>query len=305
MTSARLALWRAAPLLLALCMLFWAGNSVVGRAMAGHISPFALSFWRWVGALLLVTPLAWPGLKRDARELARSWKAILALALTGVTSFGVLLYFGLQTTTALNSILLQAATPPLVMLLAWASLGERTRRGEIAGVALSLLGVIAVITEGRPWNVLQMGVNPGDGLILIGVGLYAVYSLLMRRRPQVEPLSLLWATFAVSAAVLAPPYLAELFAGPAKPITWQAASSIAFVAAFPSFLAYLFYNRGIELIGAARASQFLHLQPIFGALLAVALLGERLRPYHLGGMLLILAGIALSTWAARSRPKAS
>lgn len=299
MTSARFSVWRAAPLLLALCVLFWAGNSIAGRALAGAISPFALSFWRWFVALLLVTPFAWHGLKRDAPELLRRWKVILALAMTGVTSFGVLLYIGLETTTALNSVLLQAAIPPLVMLLAWLVLGERTGRGEIAGVGLSLLGVIAVITKGRPWDLLHIGLNRGDGFILVGVGLYAIYSLLLRRRPAVAPLSLLWATFAVSALVLAPVYLAELAMGNSHPFTWQAAAGVAYVAAFPSFLAYLFYNRGIELIGAARASQFLHLQPIFGALLAVVLLGEQFLAYHAVGVLLIAAGIGLSTWAAR------
>lgn len=299
MTSARSAAWRSAPLLLAFGVLFWAGNSIAGRALAGSISPFALSFWRWFVALLLVTPFAWRGLKSDAPELLRRWRLILALAFTGVTSFGVLLYFGLQTTTALNSVLLQAAISPLVMLLAWLVLRERTGRGEIAGVVLSLLGVMAVITKGRPWDVLHIGLNHGDALILVGVGLYAIYSLLLRRRPQVAPLSLLWATFAVSAIVLAPAYLFEMATGASRPLTWQAAAGIAYVAALPSFLAYLFYNRGTELIGAARASQYLHLQPIFGALLAVLLLGEQFLPFHAVGLALIAAGIGLSTWAAR------
>jgi Predicted permeases len=296
----RLSPWRAAPVLLALTVLFWAGNSIAGRAMAGAISPLALSFLRWSTALLLVTPFAWRGLKADAPELLRRWRTVLALSLTGVTSFGVLLYFGLHTTTALNSILLQAAIPPLVMLMAWAAFGERTGRAEVVGVALSLLGVVAVITRGRPWDLVRLALNPGDGLILIGVVLYAVYSLLLRRRPAVAPLSLLWATFAVSALVLAPAYLADLAFGHPPPFSARAAAGVAYVAIFPSFLAYLFYNRGIELIGAGRASQFLHLQPVFGALLAVLLLGERFQPFHAAGFALIGAGIGLSAWAART-----
>jgi drug/metabolite transporter (DMT)-like permease len=299
MTSLRIAPWRSAPLLLMLGVLFWAGNSIAGRAMAEAISPWALSFWRWALALLLVTPFAWRGLKADAPELLRCWKMVLALALTGVAGFGVLLYFGLRTTTALNSILLQAAVAPLVMLLAWLCFGERTRRSEIAGVALSMLGVASVITEGRPWDLLHIGLNAGDGLILVSVALYAVYSLLLRRRPAVAPLSLLWATFALSAVILAPAWLVDLVTTPAPPLTAQTAAGIAYVAVFPSFLAYLFYNRGIDLIGAARASQFMHLQPVFGALLAVLLLGETFHAFHAAGMLLIAAGIGLNTWAAR------
>lgn len=297
---ARLAPLASAPVLLTLTMLFWAGNSIAGRAMADAISPLALSFLRWSVALALVTPCAWRGLKADAPELLRRWKMVVALALSGVATFGVLLYFGLHTTTALNSILLQAAVPPLVMLMAWARFGERASRAEIVGVVLSLLGVVAVITRGRPWDLMHLGLNPGDALILAGVVLYAVYSLLLRRRPAVAPLSLLWATFAVSALILAPAFVVDLAIGRPPPFSAKAAAGVAYVAIFPSFLAYLFYNRGIDQIGSARASQFLHLQPVFGALLAVLLLGESFRLFHAAGFALIAAGIGLSAWAARS-----
>ena len=297
---ARLAPLASAPVLLTLTMLFWAGNSIAGRAMADAISPLALSFLRWSVALALVTPFAWRGLKADAPELLRRWKMVVALALSGVATFGVLLYFGLHTTTALNSILLQAAVPPLVMLMAWARFGERASRAEIVGVVLSLLGVVAVITRGRPWDLMHLGLNPGDALILAGVVLYAVYSLLLRRRPAVAPLSLLWATFAVSALILAPAFVVDLAIGRPPPGSAKAAAGVAYVAIFPSFLAYLFYNRGIDQIGSARASQFLHLQPVFGALLAVLLLGESFRLFHAAGCALIAAGIGLSAWGARS-----
>ncbi len=297
---ARLAPLASAPVLLTLTMLFWAGNSIAGRAMADAISPLALSFLRWSVALALVTPFAWRGLKADAPELLRRWKMVVALALSGVATFGVLLYFGLHTTTALNSILLQAAVPPLVMLMAWARFGERASRAEIVGVVLSLLGVVAVITRGRPWDLMHLGLNPGDALILAGVVLYAVYSLLLRRRPAVAPLSLLWATFAVSALILAPAFVVDLAIGRPPPFSAKAAAGVAYVAIFPSFLAYLFYNRGIDQIGSARASQFLHLQPVFGALLAVLLLGESFRLFHAAGFALIAAGIGLSAWGARS-----
>jgi drug/metabolite transporter (DMT)-like permease len=305
MTSAAPAVWRAAPVLLALCVLFWAGNSIAGRALAGEISPLALSFWRWFLALLLVTPFAWRGLMTDARVLLRSWRLILALALTGVATFGVLLYIGLESTTALNSVLLQAAVAPLVILMAWAVLREPAAGGQVAGIALSLVGVLAVITKGRLSDLAHLGLNRGDGIILIGVVLYAVYSLLLRRRPAGAPRSRLWATVAVASQLQAPAWLIELALAPARPLTWQAAAGVAYVAVFPSFLSYLFYNRGIELIGAARASQYLHLQPVFGALLAVALLGEQFLAYHAVGVALIATGIGLSTWTGRRRREAA
>lgn len=263
----------------------------------------ALSFWRWALALVLVTPLAWPHLKRDLPELKRRWRTLSALSALGVATFGVLLYYGLQTTTALNSVVMQAAIPPLVMLFGWLGLGDRVGRWQVAGVALSLVGVLAVVTRGRPWDLLHLGLNPGDGLILVGVVFYAIYSLVLRRRPQVHALSLLFATFAIALVLLAPLYLIEIAAGRRIVVSPESLAGIAYVAVFPSFLSYLFYNRGVELSGAARASQYLHVQPLFGAVLAVLLLGESFRLHHAAGLVLILAGILMS--APRPSPAAS
>jgi drug/metabolite transporter (DMT)-like permease len=216
-----------------------------------------------------------------------------------VGAFGALLDLGQESTTALNSLQMQAALPPRIMLFARIAQRERTSAGQVAGVALSLLGVLAVITEGRPGNLTHLRLNPGDGFILVGVVLYATYSLLLRFKPAVHPMSLLWATFLAALLLLAPFYVWELMAGRTFHLGAQAALGLAYVAAFPSFLAYLCYNRGIELIGSARAGQFLHLMPVFGAVLAVTLLGEAFRPYHLAGVILIAAGILVATLAAR------
>lgn len=292
-------LWGFAPLLLALAVLFWAANSVVGRAMAGTVPPMALSFWRWAFAFLAATPLAWPKVRQDWRELLRRWPMVVLLGASGVAGMGAFVYLGVQSTTALNSILLQASMPPIVLLVGWLVMRDRTSAGQALGVGLSLLGVVVIITAGRPWNLLQLKLNPGDALILTGVLLYSGYSLLLRFRPRVHPLSLLWATFAVALATIAPFYAAELIGGRGFSLGLKAAWGIGFVALFPSVLAYLFYNRGVELIGAGRATQFMHLMPIFGSVMAVALLGERFHAFHAVGLLLIAAGIATATVAAR------
>ncbi|WP_334161971.1 DMT family transporter [Phenylobacterium sp.] len=280
--------------MLSAAILFWAGNSIAGRALVGVTPPMALVFWRWVVAFLIVSALAWRGLAEDREELIRRWPTVLALAATGVASFGALLYVGLQNTTALNSLVVQAAIPPLIMLFAWLALRERTSRWQVAGVALSLVGVLVVLSRGRPWDLLHLGLNRGDAVVLVGVVLYAVYSLILRRRPQVRPMSLLWATFGAAIVLLAPFYLAEIASGRTMAVTPQALLGIGYVAVFPSFLAYLFFNRGVELIGPARAGQYLHLQPVFGAVLAVLLLGESFHLFHGAGLALIGAGILLA-----------
>ncbi|WP_205690181.1 DMT family transporter [Caulobacter sp. SLTY] len=292
-------LWRTAPLLLAITMLFWAGNSIAGRALAGVVPPMTLTFWRWVLASLLVAPLAWPHLKRDWPELRRRWKTVILLAVSGVASFGALLYWGLESTTALNSLLMQAAIPPLILFFGFVLLRDRIGVGALVGVALSLAGVLVVISEGRPWDLLHLRLNPGDGIILIGVVLYAGYSLLLRRRPQVHPLSLLLVTFILAALVIAPFYAHELIQGRTFAPTPTALGGILYVALFPSFLAYLCFNRGVELIGSAPAGQYMHLMPVFGAVLAITLLGEPFHGYHAIGVALIATGIGATAWAGR------
>lgn len=291
--------WRTPWLLLVLTSLFWAGNSVAGKALTGVIPPMALTFWRWLLALMLITPLAWPHLKADRAVLLSRWRLLLAMAATGGASFAALLYLGLETTTALNSLLLQAAIPPLIMLFAWLFQGERTGRRQVAGVALSLAGVLVVISHGRPWDLLHVGLKPGDLLISIGVVIYAVYALLLRRQPPVHPLSLLWTMFALAVPALAPLYGLEMLAGRRMELGAPALLGLAYVAIFPSFLANLFFNRGIELAGPAQAGQFMHLMPVFGAVLAMVLLGEAFAPFHAVGALLIGLGIAA---AGRRRP---
>lgn len=293
-------LWRAAPVLLCLTMLFWAGNSIAGRAMAGIVPPMTLSFWRWVLALILITPFAWTKLKADRAELIRRWPMVMALSATGVASFGALLYLGLQTTTALNSLLMQAAIPPLILLFGFLVLRERTTLAQTAGVALSLLGVLVVIAQGRPWDLLHLDIHPGDGLVLVGVVLYAAYSLLLRRKPAVHPLSLLWTTVACAVLLLAPAYGWELAHGRTFDLTPRALAGLAYVAVFPSFLAYLFFNRGVELLGPGRAGHFMHLMPVFGSVLAVVLLGEAFHGFHAVGVALIGAGIVLASIKGRA-----
>jgi drug/metabolite transporter (DMT)-like permease len=291
--------WRSPTLLLTVTMLFWAGNSIAGRAMAGVVPPLALSFWRWTLAFALVTTVAWPHVKRDRAVLIARWPLILALAATGVATFGALLYVGLHTTTALNSVLLQAAIPPLIMLFAWLFQGERTSTQQTVGVVLSLAGVLVVISHGRPWDLLHLGLKPGDALISIGVVVYAIYALILRKRPAVHPLSLLWATFAMAALLLAPFYGFEAMAGAKLTISTPMLLGLGYVAVFPSFLAYLFFNRGVELAGPARAGHFMHLMPIFGGLLAVTLLGEAFAPFHAVGAVLIGLGIATASLGRR------
>lgn len=287
--------WDRGWLLLSLAMLFWAGNSVVGRMVNADIPPIGLAFWRWVAAFVLIAPIALPHLRRDWDALRRHWVLLTLLALLGLAGFNVLLYQALHTTTAVNTVLLQSATPPLIFLFSFLLFREQVKWGQIAGLVVALAGVAWIVSLGRPETLLSLQLNIGDGLMLIAVAGYALYSALLRNKPKVHALSFLAATCGLSILVLAPAYVAEHLLGHQVQANGQTLAALAYVAIFPSILAYLFFNRGVEIMGANKAGQFMNLMPAFGALLAVAFLDEQLAVHHGVGFALILAGIVLSS----------
>lgn len=299
------ALWSHAYALLALCSLFWAGNSIVGRAARDLVPPAALAFWRWTIALALLLPLAWPHLKRDKEVLRAHWPMVLLLGLLGIGSFNLLLYTGLQTTTALNSMLIQAAQPALILIVGALVMRDRTSVRQIAGVAVSLAGVLVIIGRGDPAALVALRWNEGDAIIGVAVLLWALYSVLLRLRPTVHPLSLLGASIFVGVLLIAPVYIAELLGGRRIVASPESALAIAYVSVFPSFLAYLFFNRGVELIGSAATGQFLNVMPLMGAGLAMLFLGEALHLFHVAGLVLIVAGIWVAGMAAGAQASAA
>lgn len=287
-------LWYNAYVLMTLTCLFWAGNSVIGRAARDLVPPVGLAFWRWVLAFLLLIGFAWPHVKRDRAALLAAWPWVLALGILGVAAFNTLLYSGLQYTTAINALLMQSAQPPLIMLMAFLLFREHTGPLQIIGVLVSLIGVLVIVAGGDIDVLIHLRLNPGDAIILGAMLLWVLYSVLLRFRPQVHPLSFLAVTFAIAWVFILPFYIAELAAG--RRIVPIAASfaTIAYVGIFPSLLAYAFFNRGVELLGPARAGVFLNLMPVFGSLLAILLLGERFTPAHAVGIGLIAVGLLLT-----------
>lgn len=294
------ALWSRAYPLLSMTALFWAGNSIVGRAARELVPPAALSFWRWTFALALLLPLAWPHLKSDWPALRQHWPVMAILGALGIGAFNTLLYSGLQTTTALNSMLIQSAQPALILMLGGLVMRDRTSARQVAGVLVSLAGVLIVIARGDLALLLALRLNAGDAIIAFAVLLWALYSVLLRKRPPVHPLSFLAASIMVGLVVIAPVYLMELASGRRIVPETGSALAIAYVSIFPSFLAYLFFNRGVELIGSAATAQFMNVMPLMGAGLAMLFLGETLHLFHVAGLALVLAGI----WIA-GRPAAS
>lgn len=286
--------------LLCLAVLGWSGNFVVGRLVQASMPPVALALARWLLAGALLLPLSWRRLRADWPVLWRHRGVVLALAALGVAIFNTLVYRGLQTTTAVNGLLLQSVGPVLIVLAAFLMFRQRPSVTELVGLAVSLAGVWVVVTRGA-LTTPALTAAIGDLWILIAVACYACYTALLRRRPPVHPISLLEATFLAGAAMLIPFAVAEAATGARIPLTASSAATIGYVGVVPSIVSYFCFNRGVELAGATRAGQFIHLMPVFGAVLAYLVLGESLQGFHLAGAALIAAGLVVSSGSARPR----
>ncbi len=298
----RLAPWPPIWLLAALPPLFWAGNFVLGRALHADIPPIALSFWRWAAALAILLPWAGRTLWRQRHLVGRHWPSVALLAVLGITNYNTFAYLGLQETTATNGVLLSSVTPVLIVALTFALLGQAIRPMQAAGIALSLSGVVVIATGGEPRDLLRTALNGGDRWILAASLDWALYSVCLRWRPAgLDPLAFLAAIIAMGLLPLATLYAWDLSQGHRFAPNAANLGAIGYVAIFPSVLAYVFWNRAITDLGPNRTGQYIHLMPVFGALLAMLFLNEHLQVFHGIGVALIAVGIALSGDAPQRR----
>ncbi len=279
-------------LMLVLVMLMWSGNSVVAKAIGGHVPPFTLALIRWTAAALIILPFAWRHIVADRVEIARRWLIILFLGVIGVGCFNAFMYSGLRYTTAANSLLMQAAIPALVLFFDFLIFRTLPRALQIVGVIIAAIGVGMIIFRGDLSALLGMRFNHGDALVLCGVVLWALYTVLLRLRPQIDPLSFLAVTVIIGALCMAPFAAFELQHARIN-LTPAVVAGVGYIVIFPSIFAYALYNKAVAAIGAGDAGQVINLQPVFGALLAAVLLSEPIHDYHMIGMALIALGIGI------------
>jgi drug/metabolite transporter (DMT)-like permease len=290
-------------LILILTVAFWGGNVVAGKAAVGNIDPYALMILRWGGALLCILPFVGRVLPRDWPAIRRNWLLYLVYGAIGYATFNVLCYVAAYLTSGVNIALDQVAINIFVMLGNFVFYRTRVRGLQLLGVAFTIVGVAITATHGNLGRLLALDVNLGDLLVILASLAYAVYSLLLRYRPATDWKSFLFATF-LAALLASLAYEAVLGGGMDKfitalpgitPIGWIIAL---YTMLFPSLISQMLYVRGVDLIGANRASLFINLIPLFGALGSVLVLGEQLASFHLVAGALIVIGIVLAERSA-------
>jgi drug/metabolite transporter (DMT)-like permease len=282
-------------LLLSLTSLFWAGNIVLARYVGGHVPPMTLSCVRWIGAFLMLMPFAWPHLKQDWPALRARLPLMVGLSATGFAFNNAISYWALQYTEALNALLIQSSGPLFVALWSLLLFGIRLTWAQLAGITISLAGVLTILLRGDLAALVNIQFNRGDVMFAGAVLSFGLYSALITRRPKIHQLSLISFTIGCGALLLLPFSIWEFSAGIRLKPDALTLATVVYVMIFPSILAYLFFNRGIALIGPNRASPFLHLVPVFGSAMAILLLGEQPQLFHLTGYLLVLAGVVIAS----------
>jgi drug/metabolite transporter (DMT)-like permease len=298
------ALFSRPYLILVLTTLFWGGNVVAGKAAVGHIDPYALINLRWAGAFLAVLPFALAPLRRDLPTIAGKWWLYLFYGAVGFTSFNVLVYIAAYFTSGVNNALDQVAINIFVMLGNFVLFRTRVRALQLVGVGITIVGVAVTATHGNLARILSLDVNFGDALVLLACIAYAAYSIALRWRPATHWLTFLLASFlgaivgGLSYQVAIGGGLGALIAAiPAiTPLGWLI---VLYTILFPSLISQVLYVRGVELIGANRASLFINLIPLWGAVGSVLILGEMLEPYHFIAGALVGVGIVMAEWSAR------
>jgi drug/metabolite transporter (DMT)-like permease len=219
------------------------------------------------------------------------------IAITSAIGFGALHFVALQYTTAINGALFQGLMAMLILVVAWIVLGDRIGPREGLGVLLGFAGLSAIVMRGDPAVLLGLSFNRGDIILLIATTSYAIYAVMLRRAPSgLSTSALMTVMFGFATVYMLPLWLAEVYAFDRPlPVNFTSAWSIAYMTIFPSVLAQIFWATGVAKVGPGRAGYFIYLSPVFGVLLAMALLGEVFRWYHAVGIVLIFTGLWLAT----------
>lgn len=290
-------------LLLIVPPLMWAGNAVISRSVLadGSMPPMALSFWRWALAGLILVLMTRGALLEEWPKVKRHFRFIVFLALSSVAAYNTLLYEALTTTTAINVVIVAASLPVVTILLSWLWLKERPSALALIGLAVSFIGLVAVIARGDIETLLHFSFQAGDLWVLAATASWGIYSVALRRHPTgIKPLVLLTWLVLIGTPFLLPLHLIELASGHVPLLNGANLLAVIYVALFASVLAYICWNEGVVRLGAGLAGQFTYLTPVFAAILAVIFLGEQFRLYHAAGLGLIFAGITL---ASLKRPR--
>ncbi|RCW63005.1 DMT family transporter [Saliterribacillus persicus] len=284
-----------AYLLLILAAIFYAGNLIVGKPVTQEIPPITLSFFRYLIAALVIFPIGYREWKNNRILWKKEWKAILSLSISGLVLFNIFVYLALNYTTSINAGIVEASTPIFTLLLTFILFKERVTRMQLLGVFISLFGVFVVITKGSLEVIMSLEVNIGDLIMLLAMITWAVYSIFIKQHTWKFPTyGALLVMSVVAIIIFIPLTWIEFNSWSEITWSWNVVLGLLYLGIFPSLIALVAYNKGVQAIGPSRASIFLNLIPVFTMIGAVIFLKEQLTFIQVGGAFLVIFGVLIT-----------
>lgn len=276
--------------------LVWSGNFIIARAVAGQIPPVSLAFYRWLIAVLVMTPIAVSQFRRETHLIKSSWQYLFWTSLTGIACFNTFIYIAGRYVPAINlALIATTSSPVMATILAAVFLKEKITLLTVSGLLLCICGIVLLLSKGS-WQVLMgFQFSPGDWWILLAALMFAIYTIMVRKKPAaISPVVFLYALFCIGMLLLLPAYLWEVTHTPA--VTWNINLiwSILYLGIGASVISFLCWNAAIKRLGAARTALFGNLIPIFSTLEATMLLHERLENIHIISGILVIGGLAIA-----------
>ncbi|AUH02109.1 EamA/RhaT family transporter [Prodigiosinella confusarubida] len=286
-----------AYLLLTLAAIFWGGNYVVGHILVQYVDPYGLSLIRWSGTTLIMLSLYWKAFWRDFSALRNNIGINVLLSFLGQVSFPLSLYIGLQYTTSLNAAIYISSTPCLVLFINHFIFHESISKQNIIGVIASTAGVIYLAFSNAKGASSMQAFGKGDVLTIISALSWAFYCAFLRLKSKdVTNTSFVAFSSLIGTIILIPMFLLHLalaqdFHGVIYIISPVVIVGILYLIIFPSWLSYVFWSKGVSLIGTTRSEIYTHLIPVSGGIMGIAFLGNAFHTYHIITLLLIVFGI--------------
>ena len=286
-----------AYIFLLLAALFWSGNFIVGKAASFYdIPPFTLNFYRWTFAWLILAPFTLKEIFNKKKYILNNIKLIIILGITSITLFNSIVYYSLNFTNVINGVLMISTIPVMIIFFSWILKIERTNIYQISGVIFSLFGVLVIITKSDLNLLINLNFNKGDLWMVVAMFSWATYStLLKKKKHEISQISLLQTIITMGLIFLLPIYIIEMKMGYKVNLNTPFILTLTYVVLFPGLASFIFWIKGIALIGANRSGIFLHSMPVLSTILAIIIFKEKFMFFHLIGALFILLGIILSS----------
>lgn len=281
-------------LLLALCVLFWSGNVVLGRGVHSIIPPVSINFWRWTLAFIILLMFAHKQVYRQGGVIARHWKVLCILGALSVVCYNTLLYMALNYNSVTNTILINSMIPVFILVESWIGFRDKISFQQTLGGLISFIGLGWILARGSLTVLTNLTFSKGDLLTLAAAASWAGYTVLLRLRPKdLSSVSFVTAIAGFGSILMLPLYLLEVSFKGTFLLIPASIGTLAYMAIFSSVLALLLWNKGVAAVGPNKAGFFIHLNPVYSIILAYIFLGETLQRYHYPGMVLIILGLFL------------